>query len=362
MKIFQCIYLALFFCFGGLNHSIHAHKQSEHPIDISGYILAHLGDAYEWHITTWNQQHISIALPILVYSTHSGWHCFSSRELIHATEEGKSYRGFVLSPKYHHKIYEQLPNGTLERPYDFSLTKNVVHLWLVVLILLGILLRAARWYKQHDYRKHAPKGLTGALEMLIITINEEVIKTAIGEKKYKRFSPYLLTVFFFILINNLLGLVPMFPGGSNLTGNINVTFLLALGTFLVINIFANKHYWKEIFWPEVPLWLKIPPIMPAIELVGIFTKPIALMIRLFANIMAGHAVLLSFTFIIFVTWQINTGIGSVFSVFSLLLMIFLNALELFVAFLQAYVFTLLSATFIGLAVTEHHESQSSKQK
>ena len=148
---------------------------------------------------------------------------------------------------------------------------------------------------------------------------------------------------------------PHFPGGANVTGNINITLLLAVGTMLAVNLFGNKEYWKEILWPNVPLWLKIPPVMPLIEVFGIFTKPFALMIRLFANMMAGHAIILSFTFVIFMTWQISTSMGSIFTVFSAVLMIFLNCLELLVAFLQAYVFVLLSSVFIGLAHPEHHE-------
>ena len=193
------------------------------------------------------------------------------------------------------------------------------------------------------------------MEMLVMAIHDDVIKSSIGEKHYRRYAPYLLTVFFFIFTNNLLGLIPIFPGGANVTGNINITLFLAVGTMLMVNLFGNKEYWKEILWPNVPLWLKIPPVMPVIEIFGIFTKPFALMIRLFANMMAGHAIILSFTFVIFMTWQISTTMGSIFTVFSSLLMIFLNCLELLVAFLQAYVFTLLSSVFIGLSLPEHHE-------
>ena len=193
------------------------------------------------------------------------------------------------------------------------------------------------------------------VEMLVMTINDDVIKSSIGEKHYKRYAPYLLTVFFFIFTNNLLGLIPIFPGGANVTGNINITLFLAIGTMLLVNLFGNEEYWKEILWPNVPLWLKIPPVMPLIEVFGIFTKPFALMIRLFANMMAGHAIILSFTFVIFMTWQISSTMGSIFTVFSALLMVFLNCLELLVAFLQAYVFTLLSSVFIGLSLPEHHQ-------
>ena len=156
-------------------------------------------------------------------------------------------------------------------------------------------------------------------------------------------------------ITNLMGLIPVFPGGANVTGNITITFFLAFCVLLIVNIFGNKAYWKDIFWPEVPTWLKVPvPLMPVIELFGIFTKPFALMVRLFANIMGGHAIILSLTCVIFITCQLGVAIGSSLSFVSFLLMIFMNCLELLVAFIQAYVFTMLSAVFIGLAHQEHH--------
>ena len=169
---------------------------------------------------------------------------------------------------------------------------------------------------------------------------------------------YLLTVFFFILITNMVGLIPVMPGGANVTGNINVTLFLAVCTMLAINLFGNKEYWKEIFWPEVPLFLKAypVPVMPVIELFGVFTKPFALMIRLFANMMAGHAVILSFTCVIFLGWSMGIGYGLGLNAFSIIMLLFMNCLELLVAFVQAYVFTMLSAVFIGLAHKEHHES------
>lgn len=330
--------------------------KQEGDINVSEFVLEHLADSYEWHITTWGEHHISIPLPVIVKGENSGWHVFSSERIAEAAKEGKDYQGFFFSPEHHNKIYERLPDGTTVRPWDLSITKNVVQIWLVVFILLAIFLSCARWYKKHDgVRQEAPKGFVGMMETLVMTIHDDVIKSSIGEKHYRRYAPYLLTVFFFIFTNNLLGLIPIFPGGANVTGNINITLFLAIGTMLMVNLFGNKEYWKEILWPNVPLWLKIPPVMPVIEIFGIFTKPFALMIRLFANMMAGHAIILSFTFVIFMTWQISTTMGSIFTVFSSLLMIFLNCLELLVAFLQAYVFTLLSSVFIGLSLPEHHE-------
>ena len=191
------------------------------------------------------------------------------------------------------------------------------------------------------------------MEMLVMMINDDVIKSSIGEKHYRPYAPYLLTVFFFIFFTNLLGLLPIFPGGSNVTGNINITFFLALCTFLAVNLFGNREYWKDIFWPDVPLFLKAIPIMPAIELFGVFTKPFALMIRLFANMMAGHAMILAFTCVIFLGWTMGTAMGTGLNLFSAIMLLFMNALELLVAFVQAYVFTMLSAVFIGLAHKEH---------
>ena len=187
-------------------------------------------------------------------------------------------------------------------------------------------------------------------------IHDDLIRPSVGEKHYKQYAPYLLPVFFFILTTNLIGLIPVFPGGSNVTGNINVTLFLALCTMLAINLFGNKEYWKEIFWPEVPLFLKAypVPVMPVIEFFGVFTQPFALMIRLFANMMAGHAVMLSFTCVIFLGWSMGVGFGIGLNLFSAVMLLFMNCLELLVAFVQAYVFTMLSAVFIGLAHKEHH--------
>ena len=222
--------------------------------------------------------------------------------------------------------------------------------------MLCIFLSTAKWYKKKTPDTPAPNGFVGLVEMFVMSILDDLIKPSVGEKHYRKYAPFLLTAFFFIFITNLLGLIPIFPGGANITGNINITFFLAICTFLLINLFGNKEYWKEIFWPPVPTWLKVPvPMMPVIELFGIFTKPFALMVRLFANMMAGHAIILSITCIIFITFQMGIGIGAPMTLASLVMMIFMNALELLVAFIQAYVFTMLSAVFIGLAHPEHHE-------
>ena len=190
------------------------------------------------------------------------------------------------------------------------------------------------------------------IEATVLYIYNDVVKSCVGPQ-YRRFAPYLLTVFFFILVNNLMGLLPFFPGGASVTGNIAVTVVLALFTFVLTNATRSKEYWKDIFWPDVPTWLKAPvPLMPLIEFIGVFTKPITLAMRLFANLMAGHAGILSIVCIIFITAQLGAGICSSMSVIAVVFGIFLNALEVLVSFIQAYVFTLLSAIFIGIAHPE----------
>ncbi|KAA6307090.1 F-type H+-transporting ATPase subunit a, partial [termite gut metagenome] len=200
----------------------------------------------------------------------------------------------------------------------------------------------------------SPGGFVGFMEMLIMMVNDDIIKSCVGHN-YRKFSPYLLTAFFFIFINNLMGLIPVFPGGANVTGNIAITMVLAFCTFLIVNIFGTRTYWKDVFWPDVPWWLKIPiPMMPFIELLGVFTKPFALMIRLFANMLAGHMAMLVLTCLIFISATMGLVLNGTLTVVSVLFNIFMNLLEILVAFIQAYVFTMLSSVFIGLAQEEHH--------
>ena len=216
-------------------------------------------------------------------------------------------------------------------------------------MLVAIILGTARWYKKRTPDSPAPKGFVGFMEMFVMMIEDDVIKGCVG-KDYKRYSPFLLTAFFFVFINNLMGLIPIFPGGANVTGNIAITLVLALCTFIAVNVWGNKAYWKEILWPDVPTWLKCPvPLMPVVELFGIFTKPFALMIRLFANIMAGHTIILALTCLIFITVSMGLLVNFGMTIVSVLFCAFMNCLELLVACLQAYIFTLLSANYIGLA-------------
>lgn len=332
--------------------------KEESAINIPEIVLEHLADSYEWHIASYDGKHLSFPLPVILRSENTGeWLLTTVEPIEEATREGKDYYGFFLNEEAHGKIYEHMPDGTSVRPLDLSITKSVAQIWIVVFVLIAVFLSCASWYKKRDAKSTAPNGFVGLMEMLVMAIYDGVIKDCVGEKHSKKFAPYLLTVFFFILTTNLLGLIPVFPGGANVTGNINVTFFFALCTTLAINIFGNKEYWKEIFWPEVPIFLKAypAPLIPLIEVVGIFTKPFALMVRLFANMMAGHAIILSFTCVIFLGWTLGTGIGLGLNIFSGLMLLFMNTVEVLVAFIQAYVFTLLSAVFIGLAHPEHHD-------
>lgn len=331
-------------------------NQGKGEVDVKEIVLGHMSDAYSWHILTYNGHHYSINLPVIVRSEATGsWHMFSSAHIEEAGEKGETYLGFFFNEAKNGKIYEKLPDGTIARPYDFSITKNVVQIWIVVLLLIITFLSISRWYRSHNAKSDVPRGFVGAMEMMVTMINDDVIKSSIGEKHYRRYAPYLLTVFFFIFTTNLLGLIPIFPGGANVTGNINITLFLSFCTMLAINLFGNKEYWKEILWPDVPVFLKCPiPIMPVIEMFGVLTKPFALMIRLFANMMAGHAIILAFVSIIFITMQVSIAIGTCITVLSGIMLVFMNCLECIVAFVQAYVFTMLSAVFIGLSVPDHH--------
>ncbi len=221
-----------------------------------------------------------------------------------------------------------------------------------MLLMLWIFISVAKAYTRN--RGKAPKGLQSFIEPLIMFVRDDVAKPSIGEKKHERYMPFLLTVFFFILINNYMGLIPIFPGGVNLTGSISVAMVLATFTLLITFFVANKHYWHHIFaMPGVPIPVLI--ILTPIEILGLFLRPFVLMIRLFANITAGHIIALAFFSLIFIFGEMNTGLGFGVSLFSLVFTVFMGALELLVAFLQAYVFTLLSAIYFGAAIDEGHD-------
>ena len=345
MKQLRSLFLLMLFAL--LPFAASAQDKSEGAkLDIPEIVLEHLSDSYEWHIATFGDKSLSIPLPIIVRSSETGQWTFCTAESLP--------KKFFFDEEHHGKIYERMADGSTTRPLDLSFTKTVAQIWIVVIILIVVFLSCARWYKKRDEQSDAPGGFVGMMEMLVMAIYDDVVKASIGEKHFKPYAPYLLTVFFFIFTTNLLGLLPIFPGGANVTGNINITFFLAFCSMVAINLFGNKEYWKDIFWPKVPLFLKAYPVplMPVIEFFGVFTKPFALMVRLFANMMAGHAIILSFTCVIFLGWSMGVGYGLGLNFISVIMMLFMNCLEVLVAFIQAYVFTLLSAVFIGLAHKE----------
>ncbi len=315
--------------------------------DPSVSILEHIADSHYWHL--WGET--AIPLPVILY-TDQGLEVFSSAHFEHGNKVyiGEYYSYALVNDKIN--IVDK--NGTRSAGFgvfntkakftDFSITKNIVALWLSIILLLLIFFSVASSYKK-TYGK-APKGFQSFIEPVIVFVRDDIARPNIGYK-YERFMPLLLTVFFFIWINNLMGLVPFFPGGANLTGNIAVTFVLAAITMIVVNFNGNKHYWKHIFVPaDVPVWLW--PLWWIVELLGIFSRPFALMIRLFANITAGHIIVLSLISLIFVFKSIAVAPVSIAFV------VFMDVLELLVALLQAFIFTLLTALFIGTATEEHH--------
>ncbi len=275
-------------------------------------------------------------------------HSHDGFQMGHGSIEVVNKKGETVEKSLNGKIIEVDEHGALVEaglPLDFSITKNVFMMMLSVIILLWVFLSLARSYKKTGIS--APKGLAGFIEPVIVFIEEDVAIPNIGEDKYHKYMPYLLTIFFFILLNNLMGLIPFFPFGANVTGNIALTMVLAVFTFIITTFSGNKSYWQHIFnTPGVPVWLA--PIMIPVEMIGMFTKPFALMVRLFANITAGHIIVLSLISMIFIFKAVFMAVPS------LVMVIFMDFIELLVAFLQAYIFTLLSALFIGLAMPEHH--------
>jgi F-type H+-transporting ATPase subunit a len=333
-----------------------AHETTAEAFRPGEMIISHIVDSYDWHIADIGHTHITMPLPVILFDDGQ-WHFFLSSRFEHGHA---TYKGFELAKEgaMKGKIVKTAADGTQIRPYDFSITKTVFGSFVTSIILILIFISVAKSYKKT--RNHAPKGFQSLIEPLILFVRDEIAFSSIGKKHYEKFSPFLLSIFFFIFFNNLLGLVPIFPLGANITGNIAVTGVLALFTFGMILVSGNKNYWAHIFnTPGVPWWLKLPlPLMPIIELVGVFTKPFVLMIRLFANITAGHIIILGFISLIFVFGQTSLAAGYGISVLSVAMSIFISFLELLVAFIQAYVFTLLSAIFIGMAVEEHHHEET----
>ncbi|MBS1525385.1 MAG: F0F1 ATP synthase subunit A [Bacteroidetes bacterium] len=341
-KIFNILLICAFFLLAApFSKSASAEEGAKDPKEVAKEaILEHIGDSHSWPVLG----KTTIGLPVILYSD-KGFDIFSSKQIEH---EGSVYTGANYSYKLEGNKVKVVDAGgkvdeaATKKVWDFSITRNVISLFLSCAILLLVFLSVSSAYKKRANR--APKGLQSFMEPLIVFIRDDVAIPNMGYK-YTRFMPLLLTIFFFILINNLLGIVPFFPGGYNLTGNIAVTGTLAVIILFVVNLNGNKYYWKHIFSPN-PWWLF--PIMIPVEIVSIFSKPIALMIRLFANMTAGHIVALSLISLIFIfgtLWISPVSVGFV---------VFMDCIEVLIAFLQAYIFTLLSALFIGMAIMEHH--------
>jgi len=300
------------------------------------FIMHHVKDAHEWHFVTIGERHIVFPLPVIIYSPDRGLELFSSSRFVDKQQQRIPHKGYTLNER--DKIVALESDRVF---YDLSITKNIAAILISVLLLLCIFLTASHHYKRGP--QSVPRGIWALLELLICFVKDEIAIPNVGKVHYKRFLPYLLSMFFFIWINNILGLM---PGAANVTGNISVTLVLALFTFVMTNLNGDKHYWQHIFsTPGIPKWLT--PVMILVELLGLFTKPFALMIRLFANITAGHIILLSIIGLIFTLKSPWVGMISVpFGAFMFLL-------KLLVAFLQAYIFTLLSAIYLGSAVNNH---------
>jgi F-type H+-transporting ATPase subunit a len=327
-------------------HEAKAEGHEAKAFNVTETILEHIKDDHSWHL--WGE--ISLALPVILY-TPKGFEVFSSAKFMNEHHEHIAYKGNfdykIIEGKV--KIVDATEAVDVEASkalWDFSITKNVASLFISVLILLVVLLTAAGAYKKTGITS-APKGVQSFMEPIVLFVRDEVAIPNIGKKKFAKYMPFLLTIFFLVLTNNFLGLIPFFPGGANVSGNIAFTMTLAVCVFVVVNLSANKNYWEHIFWMPGMHW-SMKLFLAPIELIGVFTKPISLMIRLFANITAGHILVLSLICLIFIFKTVYA------SAIAVPFAVFIGLIELLVAFLQAYIFTMLSAMYIGMATEEHH--------
>ena len=308
--------------------------------DKTGFIMHHIKDSHEWHFATFGNTHVSLPLPVIIYSQDRGLEVFSSSNFIEPENHtfGREHAGYIIDDHDHLR-----PVDETRSIVDLSITKNVAMLFIVILVVLWMMISTANNYKNRP--NQAPRGVASFIEPVVLFVRDEIALPNIGAK-YRKFLPYLLTLFFFIWIGNLIGLL---PGAANLTGNIAVTFTLAVFTFIIVNINGNKDYWKHVFaTPGVPIPLLL--VIVPVEIIGLFTKPFALMVRLFVAITAGHIVILAFIALIFIFESYAIGVVST------LMVIFINLIEILVATIQAYVFTLFTAMYIGAAVSDHHEA------
>ena len=333
---------------GTVNHTTDVNAHHEKEFNITETILEHVQDSYDWHL--WGNT--AVHLPVLLY-TNKGFEVFSSSKL------SKHHEPVLYKGNNDYKVNKESgkleiinANGTANHEttlYDFSITKNVASLLLSVFVILAVFISVAKTYKKRGVTS-APKGLQSFIEPLILFVRDDIAKANIGPK-YAKYMPFLLSLFFFIWLNNMFGLIPFFPGGVNLSGNIAFTMVLAVIVFFVVNFSANANYWKHIFWmPDVPVIMKI--FLAPIELLGIFIKPVSLMIRLFANITAGHILVLALICLIFFLKHI--AVATVAVPFAS----FIYCIELLVAFLQAFIFTMLTSLYIGMAIEEHHHEEA----
>lgn len=355
-----------------LGESIHETEQSveqtldsvEHAVEktqqekVNDHIQHHLADDYSFIFFSNEEtgKNYGFSLPVILFD--NGLKIFMSSEFDYGNKvvekDGEFYK------LYHGKIYKTDAEGTItydeahhpvnEKPWDFSITKNVASLFFTTILIFIMFLGLAKTYKNGP--NNLPKGFSRVLEPLVIYVRDEMAMPNIGKTKYKKFMPFLLTVFFLIFILNLLGLTPL---GFNVTGSISVTACLAIVTFVITQFSANKDYWKHMFWmPGVPVPMKI--MLAPIELLGALIKPFSLMVRLFANITAGHSVVFGLIAIIFVMKEALGTVGA--TSIGFFLSTFLVVLEILVAFLQAFIFTMLSSLFIGMAVQEHEHDEA----
>ncbi|MCY7292073.1 MAG: F0F1 ATP synthase subunit A [Ferruginibacter sp.] len=320
-----------------------AGEHKEEKLDPAKIIMDHIKDAHEFHFFTAGNFHATIPLPVILYSPTKGLSMFSSSHFGHEGEE--AYNGYKLNET------KEIVAEDGSKVYDFSLTKNVVQMIIALSLLVLVMISIAKKYKNGFGVTSAPKGWQNVLEPVITFVRDDVAKPNLG-KKWQKYLPYLLTVFFFILINNIFGLI---PGSANVTGNTAFTVVLGLISLVVILFSTNSHFWGHIFWPPgVPLLVKI--ILIPVEVAGVLIiKPAALIIRLFANMVAGHIIILSFVSLIFIFGAMNKGAGWGFSPVSVLFTVFIYFIEILVAFIQAFIFTNLTAVFIGQSFEGGHD-------
>ena len=325
-------------------------EKKQEELDPAVVIMEHIKDGHSFHFFTAGEFHASIPLPVILYSPQKGWSVFSSSHFGHENEE--VYNGYKLLEG---DVVFVNADGSIDKRievYDFSLTRNVVQMILALILLVWLMTTIAKNYKKGQGLTSAPKGIQNAIEPVITFVRDDIAKPNLGHK-YEKYLPYLLTVFFFILINNIVGLI---PGTANVTGNIAFTAVLALISLVVILFSSNGHFWGHIFWPPgVPFLIKI--VLVPVEFAGIFIKPVALMIRLFANMVAGHIIIISFISLIFIFGAMNQVAGWGFSPFSILFTVFIYLIEILVAFIQAYIFTNLTAVFVGQAFEGSHDEE-----